>query len=106
MDERVMVTLSGKALELAREMITKGSCGTLDEAVERSVALAFASDHEQEQLMASWDDDLIAELNRKIDESEEDVREGRLIAATPAYWERLRDEATQHPEVRVSSAAG
>jgi hypothetical protein len=62
MEDSVTVTLTGRALELARAMVANGTCETLEQAAGRSLGIAYLHDSEQARDFASWPAALIEEL--------------------------------------------
>lgn len=62
------VSIRGHALELAERMVTDGYCSTLDEAVERSVAIAALHDANQADVEASWSPAFVEELRATLPE--------------------------------------
>ncbi len=86
----MQVTLSDKGAELAELALKDGHYPSIEAAVEHALAL-LVLETSQEQIIFEWDDAYAAEVNRKLDEAEDDIRAGRIVRADDAFWERMRE---------------
>ena len=94
----MQVTLSARAAELAALAVQRGVCASVDDAVERGLEfLALSTD----DVFEAWSPEYTAEVNRMLEEAEEDVRAGRVVEADEAFWERMRERIRE-----VGRAAG
>jgi hypothetical protein len=80
----MQVTLSERAAELATLAVQRGLCETVEAAVEHGLEFLALSAAEDDDI-PEWDAEYAAEVNRKLDEAEEDIRAGRVVVIDEAY---------------------
>jgi hypothetical protein len=86
----MQITLSERGREIAELAVREGQFPSVEAAVEHALVL-LALDAADEGEYPEWDAEYAAEVNRKLDEAEDDIRAGRVIVADAAYWERGRE---------------
>ncbi|MFN0147847.1 MAG: hypothetical protein ACKVT1_15190 [Dehalococcoidia bacterium] len=94
----MQVTLSERAAELATQAVQRGLCATVSDAIERGLEFLASGAGDLDE---RWTPEYADEVNRMLEEAEDDIRAGRVFVADEAFKERMRERIRE-----VGRAAG
>jgi glutathione S-transferase len=98
----MQVTLSERAAELAAMAVQRGLYATVEAAVEHALVLLALGAPDDDDI-PEWDAEYAAEVNRKLDEAEEDIRAGRVVVIDEAYRAAIAERVRAMGRPRASS---